>query len=441
MNPFLIFLTDLLLIWVMILSVKTIYDDSIIIDKVTGIILLIDGILEVFYVHFERKSGNIDDIILLVNISLILVIFLRGGKGKLKRIGGLLQVFIFLGTSIMLFSTLLVQMINPKEASVEIMDEAWDITNPDYLVALIIILIYGLYLYFKVYKKGIFLQFTKWQKRVLMIFSIYTCIISARISNYIVEKDFTEIPFEFRCYFIIAICFMHIFVPVFFVKNRVSDWYEKGQRHHKELLELELEHFSKYKEQQEETKRFRHDITNHLNVIETLINADKIEKAKEYVGSLLSEVSELSPDVVTGDEMLDCIVSQKWENMKKKNINFHLEGVLDKGLTWEPIDICGVFANALDNSIEACEMVKEEKEVHMHLKKTNSFYYIEIKNSTILNEGGFKFEKRFTTKKNKALHGFGHENIQKIVSKYGGTVSTECVENYFVLNIIVPSNN
>lgn len=48
MESFLIFLSDLLLILVMLLSAKTIYDDSIKIDKVTGIILLLNGILEVF---------------------------------------------------------------------------------------------------------------------------------------------------------------------------------------------------------------------------------------------------------------------------------------------------------------------------------------------------------------------------------------------------------
>ncbi|MBQ3544451.1 MAG: GHKL domain-containing protein [Lachnospiraceae bacterium] len=439
MESFLIFLSDLLLILVMLLSAKTIYDDSIKIDKVTGIILLLNGILEVFFVFFEKKSGNIDDLILIVEMTLLVVIFTRGGKGKLKRLGTFLQVFISLGMSIMFFSALLVQMINPNEALVEIMDDAWDISNYDYLIAIMILSVYGSYLYFKVYKKGIFLQFSKWQKWVIMIFSIYIWLISARISNYIVVKDYIDIPLEFRCYFIIAICFMYIFVPAFFVKNRVSEWYEKGQKHHKELLELELEHFSKYKEQQEETRRFRHDILNHLNAIESLIKTDKTEKAKEYVGSLLSEVSELSQGVVTGDEMLDCIVSQKWETMKKKNINFYLEGVLDKGLKWEAIDICGVFANALDNAIEACEKVEEEKEIYMHLKKTNSFYSIEIKNSMVLVTDKFKLEKRFTTKEDKALHGFGLENICRTVNKYGGTVSTECVDNHFVLNLIVPS--
>lgn len=105
---------------------------------------------------FEKKSGNIDDVILIFEMTLLVVIFTRGGKGKLKRLGTFLQVFISLGMSIMFFSALLVQMINPNEALVEIMDDAWDISNYDYLIAIMILSVYGSYLYFKVYKKGIF---------------------------------------------------------------------------------------------------------------------------------------------------------------------------------------------------------------------------------------------------------------------------------------------
>ena len=84
MEFFLAFFSDVLLILVMILVAKTIYNDSIKIDKVAGILILIMEILEAFYLLFEKKLGSIGDLIIEIEMILLVVIFLRGGKRQNK---------------------------------------------------------------------------------------------------------------------------------------------------------------------------------------------------------------------------------------------------------------------------------------------------------------------------------------------------------------------
>ena len=215
---------------------------------------------------------------------------------------------------------------------------------------------------------------------------------------------------------------------------------KEGKEYQDHWLALELKHFEEYKQNQEETNRFRHDIKNHLLCLDTILKENKYEDAKNYLSDLVDEVKELSPRVVSGNELLDCILQIKWDTMIEKGITFSLDGVLDQGLYWQPMDICAVFSNALDNAIEACEKIQQPKEISMNIRFTRSYYYITIEN-TIVNDTELTgiHHKHFTTKKDAYRHGYGLENIRHIIESYDGTMKIETKNTKFVLELVVPA--
>lgn len=238
----------------------------------------------------------------------------------------------------------------------------------------------------------------------------------------------------------ICVSIMYVVMPLFMIKNRLSTYYEVGQKHQQEMLSLELQHFEQYKEAQEETRRFRHDMINHLMAVQMLQKGEKYKDAGKYVDELLGHISGLSPKVVTGSDLLDCIVSSKLDVMDQNKISFEIDGVLDRGLTMSPVDICAIFANAMDNAIEALLKVEGERKFRLHLKRTNTYYMITMQNGIAKEqETSFLFKKnRFTTKKDKELHGYGLQNIRKAVEKYNGEITMEREEDSFTLIILLP---
>ena len=119
------------------------------------------------------------------------------------------------------------------------------------------------------------------------------------------------------------------------------------------------------------------------------------------------------------------------------------------------------------NAIEACEKVEGERHISLSLKYTRNFYYIILSNTVngivpiFDNEkvthksdkksrspqmenvqGSSKKElvigSRYTTKKNKELHGYGLENMKRTIEKYDGTMNIQQKENRFILTIMVP---
>jgi len=239
--------------------------------------------------------------------------------------------------------------------------------------------------------------------------------------------------------------FMITFLPFFIIRNCQSSYYGRLSEHQQYFLEAELNASKQYKAAQEETRAFRHDVQNNLTAVAMLMEQKKYDEAEQYINDMRTEVSSFSPKVVTGDEMLDSLISAKLTKMAENRIKFKIDGVIDGGLGWKPMDICTVFANALDNAIEAASQVTEgePRNIGINIKKTAHQRLISISNSckedidckALMDES-----LHFTSKADKRLHGFGMKNIQKVIEKNGGMMKINCENKRFSLDMILQRN-
>ena len=204
-------------------------------------------------------------------------------------------------------------------------------------------------------------------------------------------------------------------------------------------LAAELEYIGQYKKKQVETNRFRHDIKNNLALTQMMLDEGHVEEAREHLKDMLGKVSSLSPKYVTGDEMLDIIISMKADKMDELNIRFTLDGVADGGLQIKPMDMCSIFANALDNAIEAARSCKEPF-ISFAIKRTDKFFVIKITNSAEkkIDIGKLLTTSGYTSKSDKDHHGFGLMNVRRAVEDYNGILKAESDEKSFTLSILMP---
>ena len=251
-----------------------------------------------------------------------------------------------------------------------------------------------------------------------------------------------------RATLMIMACSIMLFsvgLPIFVYSARISDYYRERTHYQETYLQAELANFQQYKQAQEETRRFRHDIRNNLLCMNEMLRSGRTEEAAEYLENLLDTADTLSAKYVSGDEILDCILSAKAEVMAQKGIAFQLDGVLAGGLPWKPIDICSVFANALDNAIEACEQLPpKQRQITMKLKATPQFWFVRIENPVIRNVDVsrlFQPKGGYTSKSNSDRHGIGTYNMKHTAESYGGILKAECRDRQFVLEIMIDKSS
>lgn len=435
--------SNLLLIAAALIVGKTLYEDTIVLDKITlllmGIFTLAESVSTFFNLVAADKYTEFVLVCDCISWGTFICCFLRGGKkGFIRRFFSFIEVLFGFATSFIMFCSMVVWMVAPEWSVPNIQG---DIIPREVLAVASVILVFIIfYLYFAIYRKGIFLNLKISHRLLFIAFSFFVDVFSVTVSENILNGKYMEMDLDIWGMVLISVIIMYMVFPIVLVKQRLSDYYRKGQEHHKEWLELELAHFADYEERQEETRRFRHDIVNNLSCVDALLQEEQWIEAKEYVERMLGEVKSFSSEIVTGERMLDCIVSMKQRSMKSYDIEFLLKGVLDEGLSWEPLDICAVFANALDNAVEACMRLPEDagRWIHLTFRRTDSFYFVELANAMNVRENSGEMYKRFTTKKNKEFHGYGMESIRRTLEKYGGSMQTEMEKSKFILSMMIP---
>ena len=301
----------------------------------------------------------------------------------------------------------------------------------------VISVILFLVIYFRYYRKKKFYTISI-PSRILFV--IWLFMFSVFPSIPFVGKDLEQMYRYLGIIFGILILLLGAFAPILLIMLAAEKSLKERNQYQENYLNAELEYIDQYKRTQTETRAFRHDIINNLSLASMLLKEGKTGDAEEHIDSLLGNVQALSPQYITGDEMLDCIVAMKAGRMEELGIEFTSDGVIDGGLNMKPVDVCSIFANALDNAIEAVNKLEDNKKVSLSIKRTGKFFVIRIENSA---EGIVDVEKLFnttgyTSKKDTEHHGFGLRNIRMTVEEYDGLLKAESEEGIFALSVMVP---
>ena len=206
----------------------------------------------------------------------------------------------------------------------------------------------------------------------------------------------------------------------------------------KNKLDMQYEHYLSVQESHMKVRKLYHDLNNHISTIDNLKNNSK--EVNEYVNNLKGEIKEFKSIYNTGNMILDIIITEKSEICSKKGIKFICDINFSKVDFIKPIDVSSIFANILDNAIEACDKIQDENiNKYIRIKGTisKSYFVLKCENSKVnmikLNEN-----KLLSDKMDKFKHGIGIQSIKSSLEKYEGEILFEDEKNKFTLNIYIP---
>ncbi|MBQ8600000.1 MAG: sensor histidine kinase, partial [Clostridia bacterium] len=102
----------------------------------------------------------------------------------------------------------------------------------------------------------------------------------------------------------------------------------------------------------------------------------------------------------------------------------------------DPVDLCIVFGNALDNAIEACLKLPHEemKKISISAKQNADLFFIKITNP-VVKQVKIRNNMIMTTKEDVFSHGIGLYSIRKVAEKYNGHLDLQCNDRLFITEI------
>ena len=182
---------------------------------------------------------------------------------------------------------------------------------------------------------------------------------------------------------------------------------------------------------------WRHDYHNHLQKLSAHLMEGQIEEAKKYIGELGESLDSIKIKYQTGNVSLDAILNSKLSIVEKERIAINCKVEIGENLTVSDIDLCVLLGNLIDNAVEACRGISEEKErflrIYMCIRKQQ--LYISVSNAT--NEVVRKLDGEYISKK-RGDHGHGLKRINIVVDKYGGFIKRANEPGVFATEIMLP---
>lgn len=227
--------------------------------------------------------------------------------------------------------------------------------------------------------------------------------------------------------FVFAIAFLVIGLLLIFY-HRSSNHYQELAKMNQNLLEAKERYYQMMLEKEEETRRFRHDVSSHVTCVKQLLREENVQGARAYLEELGGTLEELRLKHQTGNTLVNAIVNDMCTKYPKVTLNW--EGFLPTETTLSDMDLCTIFSNLLENAFYAASQCTMESAVDVTVKAVAGALSIIIENDrtgVVEEETG----RLLTQKEDKRNHGFGTRNVKDCVAKNDGTVYFEYTETKF----------
>lgn len=164
--------------------------------------------------------------------------------------------------------------------------------------------------------------------------------------------------------------------------------------------------------------------------------ADNDADLHRELGELDDSVTTYDSMVVTGNDAVDLIMSEKSLICQQRGISFTY--VVDGGQLsfMSPPDVCSLIGNALDNAIEhVMQEPAEHRIISMNVSRTGGMVLFHVENDCSV-PPTFRDGLPVTTKRDDRYHGFGTRSIRYVCERYGGEVSMRAEHGKFILDVL-----
>lgn len=119
--------------------------------------------------------------------------------------------------------------------------------------------------------------------------------------------------------------------------------------------EKEIAQLSDY---QKQAAIYRHDLRHHMNFIQSCLNDSRYTQAQDYIREICTSLDNSRITRYCDNEAVNLILSSYIGKANEYNITTQISVSAANLSDYKSTDLCSLFANALENAINACRLVQ-----------------------------------------------------------------------------------
>ena len=132
-----------------------------------------------------------------------------------------------------------------------------------------------------------------------------------------------------------------------------------------------------------EMRGWKHDYHNHMQKIRAHLALGEYAEADEYINLMENELDSVGVKYKTGNTSVDAMLNSKLSLAGNKGLSVKCDAILPDKLLFNPVDLCIIIGNLIDNAIEACEKCEPEKrEINLGIWNVKCMFMLNLVNSS-----------------------------------------------------------
>lgn len=260
------------------------------------------------------------------------------------------------------------------------------------------------------------------------------------ILNLISKYNMNTVIFQTKTFVIAALIFILTLSAYFQIFRSFRQTHEQLiLQNEQNLLRTQVAagqmHLEALKESQEKTMLYRHDMRHHLALIGANLADNKREAAQKYIAGIEKTIEDATIENYCSNYTINLILYYFITMAKNDEITVETQINLPNNSTLSDMDLCAIFANTIENAINACKCITNpnDRTLEIFCRPKNDQLFIQITNSY---EGAVMFADDMPVS-TKANHGLGTKSIAAIVKKYDGVYSFTAENGVFKTSLIL----
>ena len=205
------------------------------------------------------------------------------------------------------------------------------------------------------------------------------------------------------------------------------------------LFEQELlqKYYAEVESMYGKMRGWRHDYRHHIQAMKVHAAKGELAEIQCYLDMLDDDLTNVETVIRTGNRAADAVLHSKLSLAGERQIRIKAEVRIPVLLTTPELDLCTIIGNLLDNAMEACLEIPEEKErfIRVYIDIVKKQLYISVTNS--MKGRAVRAGEGFLSRK-QGSHGFGLFRIDSIVAKYHGYLNRQSENGVFATEVMLP---
>ena len=207
------------------------------------------------------------------------------------------------------------------------------------------------------------------------------------------------------------------------------------------FLEVQRVQYDRFAGEMENTRRLRHDLRHHLNVLGALNAQGRQDEITEYLKQYGAVYDHLSGQKFSGDPVVDSVLEYYLAMAREDGIDVKCEVSLVKSESGvDAVDMTVLLGNCLENAMKAMRSLPaEERRLSIEIAPARSMILLRVQNTCACSgdSGEPARWEAFAVQRETGLRSVGLHSITAIAEKYGGSAQFQRQGGTFTTRVIL----